>query len=146
MAVSQQAEGWWCPGWLQKGLCQPDMAVDKAGEQELRGEGREGRAGRQGLPMAVEGGWLLLHCFSCVLQMDAQTGMPTDHGSLLSSPSSATQPESCQHSTGQISPCHGLTGSLEAPHSHGQRQLHTLFPWVAEGWAPRELLAPALAM
>ena len=73
-------------------------------------------------------------------------GATRDRGTFLSSPSSNTQPESCQHATGQIRlpqplPCYGLTGSWELPTAMAKP--HTLFPQVAKGWATQELLARA---
>ena len=62
------------------------------------------------------------------------------------------------HSDGQLSMCYrtdkiapaytvtvslGDGRSLENP---GEREFHTLFPWVPEGWVPHELLATTLAM
>lgn len=85
-------------------------------------------------------GRLLLPCFSCVLQMGTHTGVWPDHSLLLSSPSCATQSESCQCSTRQIGTLSFSYRSLEASQNHGEK-LHS--PWLDKDWAPDELLAPS---
>lgn len=60
-------------------------------------EGQEVRAGRQGLPMVMEGG-----CSSFVASPLYFSWTLPGHGMLLCSTSSATQLENCQRPTGQI--------------------------------------------
>jgi len=91
-------------------------------------------------PRAVPGraGQLfLLCCLSCTSHLNPQRGMGPDHSTLLSSPSrdkypACIPPQSCR--------------DLEAPHSHGQRELPILLLQRATGWAPHELLPPPLVL
>jgi len=97
VAVSQQAECWWLVtqpalDGYKKGCASPGWQTGS-----WVSEGREAEAAHS------DGRWLLLlSSFSCVLQLDGQTGTLPDNGKLLCSTSSATQPENCQCSTGQI--------------------------------------------
>lgn len=124
VAMSQGAESWWCLGWARK-TCpspvQPWRTLVKKAWKE--------KAGRSGEDIKAKSacgnrGRLLLPFFSCVLQMDTQTGMWPGHSMVMSSPSCATQPESRQCSTKQM----GLTGVWKLPTMMGRNSS------VLPGW------------
>lgn len=76
-------------------------------------------------------------CF--VLQLDIWTVKQPEHSTFLSSSSTATELESCQQSTGQITLIPTpwwFYRELESLQSHGQRELCAFFHWVPWDWPP----------
>lgn len=66
--------------------CASSAAHEQPGERGQGGEGME----QQGLPMVMEGEWLLY-----AAHMDVWTGKQPNYSTLLSSPSSATELFGC---------------------------------------------------